>query len=61
MPVPVPSAYPSRIPIIKIVKVGTTEEVEPNTEGEICVSGPTVMLGYMDNPTETAQTSGRHF
>ena len=41
--------------------MGTTEEVEPNTEGEICISGPTVMLGYMDNPTETAQTLRRHF
>ena len=53
--VPFPDTY------YKIVKVGTTEEVEPNTEGEICVSGPTVMLGYMDNPTETAQTLRRHF
>ena len=53
--VPFPDTY------YKIVRVGTTEEVEPNTEGEICVSGPTVMLGYMDNPTETAQTLRRHF
>ena len=44
----------------KIVGVGTTEEVEAGTEGEICVSGPTVMLGYMDNPEETAQTLRRH-
>ena len=53
--VPFPDTY------YKIVRVGTTEEVEPNTEGEICISGPTVMLGYMDNPTETAQTLRRHF
>ena len=44
----------------KIVAVGTTEEVEAGTEGEICISGPTVMLGYMDNPEETAQTLRCH-
>ena len=45
----------------KIVTPGTTEEVPPNTEGEICVSGPTVMMGYMDNPGETASTLRRHY
>ena len=45
----------------KIVKPGTTEEVSANTEGEICVSGPTVMMGYMDNPEETANTLRRHY
>ena len=44
----------------KIVKTGTTEECDPNEEGEICICGPTVMLGYMDNPQETAQTLRRH-
>ncbi len=44
----------------KIVTTGTTDEVEPLTEGEICIVGPTVMLGYMDNPQETAQTLRRH-
>ena len=44
----------------KIVTPGTTEEVEANIEGEICVSGPTVMLGYLDNPEETASTLRNH-
>ena len=44
----------------KIVKPGTAEELEPNHEGEICLSGPTVMLGYMDNPEETRNTLRSH-
>ena len=53
--VPFPDTY------YKIVTPGTTEEVPANTEGEICVSGPTVMMGYMDNPEETANTLRRHY
>ena len=45
----------------KVVTPGTTEEVAANTEGEICVSGPTVMMGYMDNLQETACTLSRHY
>ena len=52
--VPFPDVY------YKIVRPGTTEEADPNIEGEICISGPTVMLGYMDNPEETANTLRSH-
>ena len=45
----------------KVVTPGTAEEVPANTEGEICISGPTVMMGYMDNPEETANTLRRHY
>ena len=52
--VPFPDTY------YKIVKPGTTEETDPNIEGEICISGPSVMMCYVDNPEETAQTLRRH-
>ena len=44
----------------KIVKPGTEEEMPYGEEGEICLSGPTVMRGYIDNPEETAQTLRKH-
>ena len=44
----------------KIVSVGTNRELPPFAEGEICISGPTVMLGYMDNPEETEHTLRVH-
>ncbi len=52
--IPFPDTY------YKIVSPGTEEEVEPNIEGEICISGPSVMMCYIDNPEETAQTLRRH-
>lgn len=39
--------------LFKIVKVGTTEELPPGEDGEICISGPTLMLKYFNNPEET--------
>ena len=44
----------------KIVKPGTTEEQPANHAGEICLSGPTVMLGYLDAPEETRNTLRSH-
>ena len=45
--IPFPGDY------IKIVKPETQEDVPFGEDGEICVSGPTVMLGYLDNEKET--------
>ncbi len=44
----------------KIVRPQTEEEVPYGNEGEICLSGPTVMLGYLNRPEENAQTLRRH-
>lgn len=44
----------------KIVDVGTSIEVPYGQEGEICISGPSVMLGYLDQPEETANTLRKH-
>ena len=52
--IPFPDTY------YKIVKPGTQEEVPYGEEGEICLSGPTVMLEYVNHPEETAQTKQTH-
>ncbi|MFO1427029.1 MAG: AMP-binding protein [Steroidobacteraceae bacterium] len=44
----------------KICAPGSTDEVADGVEGEICIAGPSVMLGYMDAPEETAATLRRH-
>ncbi|MBQ8827980.1 MAG: acyl--CoA ligase [Clostridia bacterium] len=43
-----------------IVEPGTENPVAPGTDGEICLRGPSVMIGYMDNTEETAQTLRKH-
>jgi len=44
----------------KIVKPDTTEDAEIGTDGEICLHGPSVMMGYLDNPEETAKVLKTH-
>ena len=44
----------------KIVKVGTTDEVPYGEEGEICLTGPSMMMGYINQPEETANTMRTH-
>lgn len=40
--------------LYRIVKPGTDEDMPYNEEGEIILTGPTVMKGYLNNPAETA-------
>jgi len=44
----------------KIVRLGSTESLPPGEEGEICLHGPAVMMGYLDSPEETANTLQQH-
>ncbi len=46
--------------LYKIVKPGTYDEVKPDTDGEICICGPTVMMGYLNNPKETIKALQKH-
>lgn len=46
--------------LAKIVKEGTEEELPCGETGEICVSGPDVMKGYLNNPEATAKTLRKH-
>jgi long-chain acyl-CoA synthetase len=50
--------YPDML--AKIVEPGGERECPPGQEGEICVAGPTVMLGYLDDPAATAAALRRH-
>ena len=52
--IPWPGTY------IKICKIGTDDEVAYGEEGEICISGPTVMLGYYNNEKETNESLHIH-
>ncbi len=51
---PFPDTY------FKICTPASHDEVPYGTIGEICICGPTVMQGYMNNPKETAQALQLH-
>ena len=40
----------------RIVKPGTFEDLPVGEKGELIINGPTVMLGYFEDPEETAKT-----
>lgn len=52
--IPYPDTY------YKIVRPGTTMELPYGEEGEIVMSGPTVMKGYLNDDKETAMTLKKH-
>ncbi|MFZ1910576.1 MAG: AMP-binding protein [Burkholderiales bacterium] len=44
----------------KLCQPGSEREAAAGEEGELCVSGPAVMLGYLDDPEATAQALRVH-
>ena len=52
--------YPLLTTTIGIFTPGTTDELDYGEEGEICISGPSIMLGYLNNKAETDNVIRRH-
>ena len=52
--VPFPDTY------LKVVKNDTFKELPVGEEGEMCISGPLVMMGYLGDDAETAQALRVH-
>lgn len=52
------------IPLVKntisAFEPGTDRELDLGEKGEICITGPTIMLGYYDKPEETANILHMH-
>jgi long-chain acyl-CoA synthetase len=46
--------------LVAICEPSTVVELPPGNEGEICISGPAVMLGYLDDSLATADTLRTH-
>ncbi|MCL2578856.1 MAG: amino acid adenylation domain-containing protein [Oscillospiraceae bacterium] len=52
---PLPLGYPCDNTDIMLLDEGNMRIVEPNIQGELCVRGSSLSLGYWKNPVETTQ------
>lgn len=46
--------------VYKIVEIGTIKEAKCMEDGEICINGPTVMMGYLNDEEETNEALKLH-
>ncbi len=46
--------------VVSIFEPGTENELSYNEEGEVCVTGPTVMKCYLNNPEKTSKVLRKH-
>lgn len=46
--------------VVSIFEPKTDKELSYNQEGEICVTGPTIMKGYLNNPAKTNEVIKKH-
>lgn len=51
---------PSQYNIVKVIDPNTGEELKYNEQGELCMTGPTMMLGYFNNEKETKNVMRKH-
>lgn len=52
--------YPLLNTVISIFEPGTSNELGFDEVGEICISGPSIMAGYFNNPEETEKVMKTH-
>ena len=51
---------PSPTTVVGIFDPDTGEELDYNQIGEVCITGPSMMKGYWNNPSETAHVMRKH-
>jgi 4-coumarate--CoA ligase len=54
--IPNNNAHVSRNTELKIIDLKTGQSLGPNSKGEICVKGPKMFLGYLNNTKATKET-----
>ena len=54
------AGIPAAHSTISVFKPDTTEELDIGETGEICITGPTLMKEYLDEPEETAHVMWEH-
>lgn len=51
---------PTHYTTVKVINPNTGEELKYNQQGELCMTGPTMMMEYYNNPKETSNVMKTH-